>query len=64
MYFTMDVANVMPGDTIRIELQYTELIVPSEGTYQFVFPTVAGPRYSSPHVPENHGNGRLIASPF
>lgn len=62
--FTMDVANVMPGDTIRIELHYTELIVPSEGTYQFVFPTVAGPRYSSPHVPKTMETDGWIASPF
>lgn len=45
--FTMDVANVMPGDIVRIELHYTEMIVSTEGTYQFVFPTVAGPRYAS-----------------
>lgn len=43
--FTMDVANIMPGDIISIELHYTELISPSEGIYQFVFPTVVGPRY-------------------
>ena len=42
--FTMNVANVMPGDTVRIELHYTELISPRDGVYQFVFPTVTGPR--------------------
>lgn len=46
--FTMDVANIMPGDDVRIELHYTELIEPEENTYQFVFPTVVGPRYPSP----------------
>lgn len=46
--FTMDVANIMPGDIVRIELHYTELITAAEGIYQFVFPTVAGPRYISP----------------
>lgn len=46
--FHMDVANIMPGDTAIIELHYTELISPEEGTYQFVFPTVVGPRYSEP----------------
>lgn len=44
--FTMDVANIMPGDTVRIELHYTEMIESTEGTYQFVFPTVVGPRYA------------------
>lgn len=48
--FTMQVANIMPGDTIRIELDYTELLVPTEGVYEFVYPTVVGPRYST--VPE------------
>lgn len=44
--FTMDVANIMPGDTARIELHYTEMIASTEGVYEFVFPTVVGPRYS------------------
>ena len=26
--FSMKVANVMPGDTIAVELRYTELLVP------------------------------------
>lgn len=43
--FTMDVANIMPGDTVCIELHYTELLTSTEGVYQFVFPTVVGPRY-------------------
>lgn len=47
--FTMDVANIMPGDVVDIELHYTELITAVEGTYQFAFPTVVGPRYHSPN---------------
>ncbi len=45
--FSMDVANIMPNDTIDVELRYTELLVPVDGTYEFVYPTVVGPRYSS-----------------
>lgn len=45
--FQMNVANIMPGDTVQIELHYTELISATEGNYQFVFPTVVGPRYVS-----------------
>ncbi|NBH73234.1 VWA domain-containing protein [Clostridiaceae bacterium] len=44
--FSMDVANIMPGDTVRIELHYTEMVVSTEGIYEFVFPTVVGPRYA------------------
>jgi Ca-activated chloride channel family protein len=45
--FSMSLANVMPGDQIEIELRYTELLVPRDGTYEVDFPTVVGPRYSS-----------------
>ena len=44
--FTMNVANVMPGDTIAVELKYTETLVPTDGVYEFVYPTVVGPRFS------------------
>lgn len=49
--FTMDVANIMPGDTVNIELHYTELITPKENTYEYIFPTVVGPRYAPPSEP-------------
>ncbi|MFH0777523.1 MAG: VIT domain-containing protein [Candidatus Eisenbacteria bacterium] len=47
--FQMSVANILPGDEIKVELSYTELLVPTEGVYEFVYPTVVGPRYS--HTP-------------
>ncbi|UCH15241.1 MAG: VWA domain-containing protein [Bacteroidales bacterium] len=46
--FQMNVANILPGDTILVEMHYTELIVPNAGIYEFVYPTVVGPRYISP----------------
>jgi len=45
--FQMNVANIMAGDTITVELRYTELMVPEDKTYEFVYPTVVGPRYSN-----------------
>jgi Ca-activated chloride channel family protein len=44
--FQMNVGHILPGDEIQVELTYTELLVPSEGVYEFVFPTVVGPRYA------------------
>lgn len=44
----MRVGNILPGDTIDIVLKYTELITPVKGVYEFVYPTVVGPRYFSP----------------
>ena len=43
--FSMNVANILPGDDIRVELRYTELLVPTDGVYEMVYPTVVGPRY-------------------
>lgn len=45
--FQMNVANILPGDTVTVDLRYTELLTPEEGVYGFVFPTVVGPRYSN-----------------
>ncbi len=45
--FQMNVANILPGDTIVVEMKYTELLVPTEGKYEFVYPTVVGPRYTT-----------------
>lgn len=46
--FQMNVANILPGDDVQVELRYTELVAPTEGRYEFVFPTVVGPRYHRP----------------
>ena len=58
--FSMNVANILPGDDVRVELKYTELIAPDAGQYRFVFPTVVGPRYRSaptaPAVPVPQGD--------
>lgn len=43
--FKMNVGNIMPGDVIEVSLKYTELLVPEEGIYSFVYPTVVGPRF-------------------
>jgi len=62
--FSMSVANIMPGDTISVELGYTELLVPTAGTYEFVYPTVVGPRYSSKSKAEASDADRFVASPY
>ncbi|MBK8464731.1 MAG: VWA domain-containing protein [Chloracidobacterium sp.] len=45
--FSMKLANIMPNDQIDIELRYTELLIPTNGIYEVVYPTVVGPRYPS-----------------
>ncbi|HQU93522.1 MAG TPA: VIT domain-containing protein [Pyrinomonadaceae bacterium] len=53
--FTMNLANIMPQDQIVIELRYTELLIPTDGIYEFVYPTVVGPRYQSASDEEDGG---------
>jgi Ca-activated chloride channel family protein len=58
--FTMSVANVMPGDRIEVALEYSELLVPEDSVYEFVYPTVVGPRYGGGADP---AKDRWIANP-
>ncbi len=44
--FTQSVANILPGETIVIEISYVETLKYRDGSYEFVFPMVVGPRYS------------------
>ncbi|MCA9517042.1 MAG: VWA domain-containing protein, partial [Myxococcales bacterium] len=44
--FTMNVANILPGDRITVELDYTEVLVPEAGVYELVYPAVVGPRFT------------------
>ena len=44
--FQMNVGNIMPLDEITIDIYYTEMLVPVNGSYQFVAPGVVGPRYT------------------
>jgi Ca-activated chloride channel homolog len=60
--FQMNVANIMPGDDVQVELRYTELLVPQAGNYQFAFPTVVGPRYNSPQ--SSQAGAQWVSQPF
>jgi Ca-activated chloride channel family protein len=62
--FSMNLANIMPGDNIDIELKYTELLVPTDNTYAFVYPTVVGPRYSSQPEATAPENDIWIKNPY
>jgi Ca-activated chloride channel family protein len=62
--FTMKVANVLPGDTISVELKYTELLVPTDGVYEFVYPTVVGPRYSEKRDSQAAPGDEFVRAPY
>ncbi|HEY8560291.1 MAG TPA: VIT domain-containing protein [Pyrinomonadaceae bacterium] len=43
--FTQAVANILPGEKVTIEISYVETLKYENGSYEFVFPMVVGPRY-------------------
>ncbi len=50
--FQMNVANILPGETIEVEMRYTEFMIPEDQQYTFVYPSVVGPRYTGHPNPE------------
>ncbi|NJK98564.1 MAG: VWA domain-containing protein [Bacteroidales bacterium] len=62
--FQMNVANILPGDEIKVELYYTEVLVPEKGIYEFVYPTVTGPRYSNKKEADAAPDDNWVANPF
>ena len=62
--FQMNVANILPADVIKVELKYTELLVPTDAVYEFVYPTVVGPRYSEQRATEAGPGEKWIENPY
>jgi Ca-activated chloride channel family protein len=62
--FSMSLANLMPGEQVEIQLRYTELLLPTDGVYEAVFPTVVGPRYSSQPEAGASPEDRWVKSPY
>lgn len=61
--FTMNVANIMPDDEISVTLKYTEYLIPEDGKYQLVYPTVVGPRYSN-ETQTDDNKDNFVKTPF
>jgi len=62
--FQMNVANILPGDEIKVDLRYTELLIPEDGIYRFVYPTVVGPRYSNQPEATAAASEKWIQNPY
>jgi len=43
--FTQSVANIEPGATVTIDISFVETLKLEDGTFEWVFPMVVGPRY-------------------
>jgi Ca-activated chloride channel family protein len=57
--FTQSVANIMPGEKVTVQISYVETLKYEEGSYEFVFPMVVGPRYVPGTAAGRSGGGRL-----
>ncbi len=55
--FTQSVANILPGEQIKITISYVETLKYEAGSYEFVFPMVVGPRYVPGAAIGAQGNG-------
>ena len=55
--FTQSVANIMPGDKVTVTISYVETLKYEDGSYEFVFPMVVGPRYIPGGVIGKQGGG-------
>jgi Ca-activated chloride channel homolog len=56
--FTQSVANILPGEQVKITISYVATLSYVNGAYEFVFPMVVGPRYiPGEPVNTNHGKG-------
>lgn len=62
--FQMNVANIMPGDEIKVEMSYTELLVPTDREYEFVYPAVVGPRYSNQSAETAPASEHWVRNPY
>lgn len=45
--FTTEVANIGPGETVRIEIEYQQTVAYADGRFELRFPMVVGPRYAA-----------------
>ncbi len=62
--FQMNVANILPGDEVKVELKYLELLRAEDKVYEFVYPTVVGPRYSKLPAAGAPDTEKWVANPY
>ena len=62
--FQMNLANILPGEEVKVELDYLELLEPEDQVYEFAFPTVVGPRYSNMEAAGAPDTERWVKNPY
>jgi Ca-activated chloride channel family protein len=62
--FQMNLANILPNDEIKVELKYMELLIPEDHIYEFVYPTVVGPRYTTKTAAGAADTDKWVQNPY
>ena len=57
--FTQSIANILPGERVTVTISYVETLKYEDGSYEFSFPMVVGPRYVPGAATGKQGGGRL-----
>lgn len=50
--FTQSIANLMPGQEVKVEISYAQMLKYEGGQYEFSFPMTIGPRYMGATTPD------------
>jgi Ca-activated chloride channel family protein len=60
--FTQSIANIDPGEQVKVQIRVVETVPYEAGVYQFTFPLVVGPRYiPGGTAPDGIMNSRMVA---
>jgi Ca-activated chloride channel family protein len=55
--FTQSIANIKPGEKVKVVIRYVENVKFDDGVYEFSFPMVVGPRYIPGQAIGKQGGG-------
>jgi len=55
--FTQSIANLMPGESVEVEIRYVESLDYADGQFEFSFPMVVGPRFVPGAAEGSRGTG-------
>jgi len=55
--FSQAISNIMPGEQVTVSISYAETLQYQDGSYEFFFPMVVGPRYIPGQPTGKQGTG-------
>ncbi len=62
--FTQNIANLMPGEPVKITLSYVQSVPLIDDAYEIVVPLVVGPRYEGQAAPVQMASNNEVKTPM